>query len=98
MEEKNIFDVLDFLNKEGYTNARITFWNQSTEWSLSELFGLVNTNNSTRLPKGRYLFVWPIEDTDDAKKLYNILTPCADITISYDERVLIYPIPNVVWG
>ena len=96
MKSNNIFDVLEFLNKEGYDNARITFWNQIDDWCLGEVFGYINTNNRMLLPKGKYLFVWPVDDTDDAKKLYNILIPCADITVNSDDRVLIYTIPDVV--
>ena len=98
MEAKNIFDVLEFLNKEGYDNSRITFWNQRDEWSLGQIFGYLNTNSRMLLPEGKYLFVWPENDTDDAKKLYNILVPCADITVNSDDRVLIYTIPDVVRG
>lgn len=98
MEANNIFDVLEFLNKEGYDITCYQFWNQGNNEKLPYILDSFNNNNKMKLPKGKYLFVWPKERTNHAKELKNILTPVADLMDRNNERVLIYSIPDVVWG
>lgn len=96
MEENNIFDVLEFLNKEGYNNERVTFWRVREEMRIADIFGHLNTNNFTHIPKGPYLFVWPRCDEDDANLISGILEPDYFVKLQNDEQVLIYPIPKVI--
>ena len=96
MEANNIFDVLEFLNKEGYNNERLTFWSVREEMCIADIFGHLNTNNCAHIPKGPYLFIWPRCDNDDANIIWKILEPDYDVKLQNDERVLIYPIPKVI--
>lgn len=96
MEANNIFDVFEFLNKQGYGNERITFWRVKDEICIADIFGHLNTNDYTQIPKGPYLFVWPRYEDDDAQRLWKILEPDYDVTLQNDERVLIYHIPKVI--
>lgn len=96
METNNIFDVLEFLNKEDYDITRYQFWNTTNDGDEPYILGSFDNNFMMKLPKGRYLFVWPKERTNHAKELMNILTPIADLMDRHDERVLIYPIPKVI--
>ena len=96
MEANNIFDVLEFLNKEKYDNARIAFWDITEDLCIGDIFGHINTNNRAQIPKGPYLFIWPRNDNDDAIRLWDILEPNYDVKLHDDERVLIYPIPKVI--
>lgn len=96
MEANNIFDVLEFLNKEDYDITCYQFWKQSNDEKLPYILDSFNNNNKMKLPKGKYLFVWPKEKTKHAKELKKILTPVADLIDRNNERVLIYSIPDVV--
>lgn len=96
MEANNIFDVLEFLNKQGYGYERITFWRVKDEMCIADIFGHLNTNNYAQIPKGPYLFIWPRFEDNDAQSLCKILEPDYDVTLQNDERVLIYPIPKVI--
>lgn len=96
MEENNIFDVLEFLNKEGYNNERITFWRVREEMRIADIFGHLNTKNISHIQKGPYLFVWPRCNCDDANIISGILEPDYSVKLQNDEQVLIYPIPKVI--
>ena len=96
MEANNIFDVLEFLNKEDYDITRYQFWNTVNDGDEPYILGNFNNNYMMKLPKGRYLFIWPKESTNHAKELKNILAPVADLMDRNNERVLIYNIPKVV--
>ena len=96
MEENNIFDVLEFLNIEKYDDARLTFWRVTEDLCIGDIFGHINTNNRTRIPKGPYIFVWPKYVNDDAQRIKAILEPDYDVKLQNDDRVLIYHIPTVV--
>lgn len=96
MEANNIFDVLEFLNKQDYNNERITFWRVRDEICIADIFGRLNTNNYAQIPKGPYLFVWPRIDNNDANLISGILEPDYFVTLKNDEQVLIYHIPKVI--
>ena len=96
MEANNIFDVLEFLNKEGYNNERITFWGVIEDMRIADIFGQINTDNYEPIAKGPYLFVWPRCDNNDANIIWEILEPDYDVKLQNNERVLIYPIPKVI--
>ena len=96
MEANNIFDVLRFLNNEGYNKERMTFCRVREEMSIADIFGHFNTNNCAYVPKGPYLFVWPRCDNNDANIIWEILKPTYFVKLKNDEQVFIYPIPKVV--
>ena len=96
MEANNIFDVLEFLNKEGYNNERITFCKVRDEMCIADIFGHLNTNNFAQVPKGPYLFVWPRCNDEDANIICGILEPDFFVTLQNEEQVLIYNIPKVI--
>lgn len=96
METNDIFDVLKFLNKEGYDNSRIIFWAVKENMRIADIFGNINTDNYAPIQTGPYLFIWPRNDNDDAIRLWEILEPDYDVKLQDDERVLIYPIPKVI--
>lgn len=96
MEANNIFDVLEFLNKQDYNNERITFWSVRDEMCSADIFGHLNTNDYTMIPKGPYLFVWPRIENNDAKLIWKILEPDYFVKLNNNEEVFIYNIPKVI--
>lgn len=96
MEANNIFDVLEFLNKQGYNNERFTFWSVRDEKCIADIFGRLNTNNYAQIPKGAYIFVWPRIENNDANLIWEILEPDYFVKLKNDEQVFIYNIPKVV--
>lgn len=96
MEANNIFDVLEFLNKQDYNNERITFWEVRDEMCIADIFGHLNTNNYAQIPKGAYIFVWPRIENNDANLIWEILEPDYFVKLKNDEQVFIYNIPKVI--
>ena len=96
METNNIFDVLEFLNIQDYDITTYQFWNTVYDGEEPYILGTFDNNYMIKLPKGRYLFIWPKERTNHAEKLKDILTPVADLIDRHNERVLIYTIPKVI--